>query len=434
VIASSNLVFHRNPGDRVAARRHVGIATDGPVIVWAGRLVPVKAVDTLLEAFSTLLRAHPNARLFLLGSGPLRGDLELLAKSLGTGDSARFMGAVPHDSLGHWLRAANVVALSSESEGMPNVLLEAAACDIPFVASDVGGIRELADPAIDRLVRPRDSRAFAAALTELIDAGDRVRPRRVPPPTPAESIAALDAVLSGGLPQAPPRRIVLKPRPMRQLARRWLAALIPRKYYALSGTTDEPCVYLTFDDGPDPAVTPQILDALRDAGAVATFFLIGDRAERFPALVQRIAAEGHELAHHSYWHLDPRTVSSREFRDELRQCAGVFAAAGLAASRLVRPPNGKLTPGKLLRLWAEGYGVVLWNRDPRDYIAASADDLANWFEEHPLNAGDIILLHDTKACTAESLPRVIASIRRAGLRLATVSGAVGHGPKRSPDP
>ncbi|HEX8030114.1 MAG TPA: glycosyltransferase, partial [Vicinamibacterales bacterium] len=76
---------HFRPGDRVAARRHVGIATDGPVIVWAGRLVPVKAVDTLLEAFSTLLRAHPNARLFLLGSGPLRGDLELLAKSLGTG-------------------------------------------------------------------------------------------------------------------------------------------------------------------------------------------------------------------------------------------------------------------------------------------------------------------------------------------------------------
>jgi peptidoglycan/xylan/chitin deacetylase (PgdA/CDA1 family) len=174
------------------------------------------------------------------------------------------------------------------------------------------------------------------------------------------------------------------------------------------------------------------LDALADAGAVATFFLIGERAARFPALVQRIAAEGHELGHHSYRHLDPRRVSARTLRDELQATSRAFAAAGLAESQLVRPPNGKLTLSKLLRLWAGGFSVVLWNRDPRDYKVRSADELVGWFDQHPVNAGDIVLLHDTQPRTAESLPRVIKSIQQAGFTLSTVSHALGQ--TRRPPP
>ena len=414
------------PGDRLEARRQLGIATDSPVVVWAGRFVPVKSVDLLIHAFSELMRRQPQARLFLLGTGPLRQDLAALARRLGIAHAVHFAGSVPHHALGDWLRAADLVALSSRSEGMPNLLLEAAACDVPFVACDVGGIRELADPAIDRLV-PHDAHAFAAAMAELVDAGPRTRPRRPPPPLPAESLATLESILAAApaAGQAVRARPARRPNTLRQLVRRGLAAVLPRRVFALSGPVTDPCVYLTFDDGPDPVVTPRILDALAEARAVATFFLIGERAMQFPELVRRIAAEGHELAHHSYSHVDPGRVSSRELCDELRETARVFAAAGQEESRLVRPPHGKLTLSKLLRLWANGYVVVLWNSDPWDAYAHSAEELVRWFDRHPVGAGDIILLHDTRACTAEALPRVIASIRNAGLSLATVSRAVG---------
>jgi peptidoglycan-N-acetylglucosamine deacetylase len=87
-------------------------------------------------------------------------------------------------------------------------------------------------------------------------------------------------------------------------------------------------------------------------------------------------------------------------------------------SPLFRPPFSKLTVGKLWQLWADRRTVVLWNRDPRDFAAPSAEHLAAWFREHPLAGGDIVLLHDTSACTAEVLEEVISRTLQSGLTLA----------------
>jgi glycosyltransferase involved in cell wall biosynthesis len=107
-----------------------------------------------------------------------------------------FAGVVQHGDLPDWYRAADVTVLPSRSEGVPNVLLESTACGTPFVASDVGGIAEVADPLLDRLVPAEHADALAKAITEV--AGVRATtPRRFTPVSWGESAASLEGVFRG---------------------------------------------------------------------------------------------------------------------------------------------------------------------------------------------------------------------------------------------
>jgi hypothetical protein len=86
---------------------------------------------------------------------------------------------------------------------------------------------------------------------------------------------------------------------------------------------------------------------------------------------------------------------------------------------LIRPPNGKLTPGKLLAAWRAGQTVVLWNSDPKDFAMPSSQNLREWFHTHPLAGGDIALFHDTWPYAAEMLTELVADARGRGLQFAT---------------
>jgi teichuronic acid biosynthesis glycosyltransferase TuaC len=114
----------------------------------------------------------------LIGPGPLRSSLESQVARLGLDGRVRLLGPRPHDQLPDWYRAADLFVLSSYSEGVPVVLLEAAACGTPFVASRVGGIPEIAHLSASRLVPAGD----AAALAEAIGASLADRPGSPPPP------------------------------------------------------------------------------------------------------------------------------------------------------------------------------------------------------------------------------------------------------------
>jgi peptidoglycan/xylan/chitin deacetylase (PgdA/CDA1 family) len=201
-----------------------------------------------------------------------------------------------------------------------------------------------------------------------------------------------------------------------------LALLLPRELYLVRGPAAGGRVCLTFDDGPHPDHTPRLLDVLREYEVPATFFVIGREAERYPDLVRRIAAEGHLIGQHTFSHAEPSRTSAAALLEDVRRADEVLAGILGWAPRLFRPPKGKLTVGRCWGLWRGGRTVVLWSADPKDYASRSAAEVAAWFEEHPLAAGDVVLLHDKWPYAAAALPGVIARARQRGLRFATLAG------------
>lgn len=233
-----------------------------------------------------------------------------------------------------------------------------------------------------------------------------------------------------------------RPRPWRQAIKWAMLRALPRRLITATGPPDRPGIYLTFDDGPHPEYTPRLLDLLKEHGVTATFFVIGERAAHHPELVRRMAAEGHTVGHHTYYHSAPASLSARRCVTEVRQTRALLRSLIGRAPSLFRPPHGQLTGAKLLRLWLEGQTVVLWSSDPRDYSCRGPDELAARLAAHPPGRGDIVLLHDIHPHALGALPALIAEARRRGeeFRCLADSGgepgvsrtANGHGASRWP--
>jgi glycosyltransferase involved in cell wall biosynthesis len=150
------------PGCRAEARVALGVS--GFVIASVGSLIPRKGHALTIEALQDL----PDCTLLIAGPGPLRAELEALARRLGVAERVRFLGEVPHAELARVYRAADVFVLASEREGWANVLLEAMACGTPVVATDVNGAPEVVrSRAAGLLVRQRSAQAIARAVSRL---------------------------------------------------------------------------------------------------------------------------------------------------------------------------------------------------------------------------------------------------------------------------
>jgi glycosyltransferase involved in cell wall biosynthesis len=160
---------HFHPGDRAEARRKLGLPEHDNILLWVGRMVPVKGLEILLEACKHLRKRSLDVLLCLVGDGPQRAMLEAEVARLGLSDRIRFVGAVSHEQLPAWYQSANLTVLSSHSEGVPNVLRESLACGIPYVATRVGGVAELSNDPANRLVPPGDAIALATAIEQAID-------------------------------------------------------------------------------------------------------------------------------------------------------------------------------------------------------------------------------------------------------------------------
>jgi peptidoglycan/xylan/chitin deacetylase (PgdA/CDA1 family) len=200
-----------------------------------------------------------------------------------------------------------------------------------------------------------------------------------------------------------------------------MSRALPRRLLLVAGPHRSRTVCLSFDDGPHPEHTPRLLDVLDEHRVPATFFVIGQNAERYPKLIERIAAEGHDLGNHSYFHREPTETSPQALLEEVRRTAGLLREIIGRSTSLVRPPHGKVTAAKFWALWRAGQTVVLWNRDPKDFACESAETLSAWFQRHPLAAGDLVLLHDNHPYAAEALPAVIRGARERQLAFGTAS-------------
>jgi teichuronic acid biosynthesis glycosyltransferase TuaC len=152
------------PGDMAAARERLQLPGERPILLWVGRMVPVKGLDVLLAAMARPELQASAPLLVLVGDGPLRATLERQARETLPAGAVRFVGNVPHHELASWYQAADLMVLPSRSEGVPNVLLEGLACGTGFVASDVGSVRELATDPARQLVPAGDPAALASCL------------------------------------------------------------------------------------------------------------------------------------------------------------------------------------------------------------------------------------------------------------------------------
>ena len=161
--------FH--PGNQAEARARLGLslASGEKMAVWVGRMVGLKRVDLLIRACRLLRESGQRVKFCLLGDGPCRTEWQQLAVAEGVADQIHFLGAVGHDRLADWYRAADVAVLCSSSEGLPNVLREAVACGTPFVSSDVGSIREIAEPPFSELVPCSDAEALARGIATVLN-------------------------------------------------------------------------------------------------------------------------------------------------------------------------------------------------------------------------------------------------------------------------
>jgi len=151
-----------SPGDRAAARQRLGLS--GFTLLSVGSLIPRKGHELIIEALAEL----PDASLMIAGSGPLRAELERVAREKGVTARVRFLGEIAHDDLTDAYRAADMLVLASSREGWANVLLEAMACGTPVVATNVNGTPEvIQDSALGQLVEERSAPALAQAITAL---------------------------------------------------------------------------------------------------------------------------------------------------------------------------------------------------------------------------------------------------------------------------
>jgi teichuronic acid biosynthesis glycosyltransferase TuaC len=157
-----------SPGDQLAARAALGVPVDAKMLLFVGNLLLSKGAGVLIEACAKLASAGVRFSCYLVGRGRDESKLRAIANAQGVADRVIFAGPCHQQALANWYRASDVVTLPSFSEGIPNVLREALQCERPFVATRVGGIPEISDPAVSQLVNPGDAAELAQALEAML--------------------------------------------------------------------------------------------------------------------------------------------------------------------------------------------------------------------------------------------------------------------------
>lgn len=199
--------------------------------------------------------------------------------------------------------------------------------------------------------------------------------------------------------------------------------------------TTEKLIALTFDDGPHPDFTPQILRTLDQYQVRATFFMIGERMEKYPEIVKEAAAKGHVIGNHTYTH--PRnleSLTSDEVIRELDDCEQVIEKLVGRRTHLFRPPRG-LVNGAVLRIAREErYQTILWTVSADHHDAPTPEAMAARVLRRA-RPGAIILAHDgtfaSRINDVKATPLIIEGLKRQGYRFVTVPELLDAG-RRSP--
>lgn len=187
-------------------------------------------------------------------------------------------------------------------------------------------------------------------------------------------------------------------------------ALMPGYLWHIA--TGEKILYLTFDDGPIPEVTPWVLELLRAYGAKATFFCVGENVQRHPPLFRQLLTEGHSAGNHTFNHLNGWNTENRAYFHNIRHCAR------LVKSNLFRPPYGRLLPGQRAFL-ERHYRIVMWDVLSGDFDPDISPEQCLENVLAHAQPGSIVVLHDSLKADAKLrfvLPRLLEHFSGQGFR------------------
>ena len=204
----------------------------------------------------------------------------------------------------------------------------------------------------------------------------------------------------------------------------WTPFLWVEKYlYVFNGSYNKAEIALTFDDGPDPKFTPAILEKLAKYGVKATFFLLGENTEKWPDIAQRIVAEGHVVANHSYTHPKSSTISLADFQSEIGMSDELLNQLVGYRPRFFRPPYGDINEEQLAWLTSEGMITVQWSVDTNDWRGLAGAEIAKTVGANAY-PGSIVLQHNADGVplqgTVDSLDLFIPQLKDKGVRFVTL--------------
>jgi len=193
--------------------------------------------------------------------------------------------------------------------------------------------------------------------------------------------------------------------------RGWIRWLLPGFIWKIR--THEKTVYLTFDDGPTPEVTPWVLQTLERYGAKATFFCIGHNIRKYPDIFSRVLSAGHAVGNHTFDHVNGWKTPAGEYLENTFLCQNEISVE----TKLFRPPYGKVTPAQHRALRKSGYILVMWDVLSADFDTAVSPEkcLENILKN--IEAGSIVIFHDSRKARRNmeyALPRTLDYLKENG--------------------
>ena len=177
-------------------------------------------------------------------------------------------------------------------------------------------------------------------------------------------------------------------------------------------------IYLTFDDGPIPEVTPWVLSTLAEYGAKATFFCVGDNIRKHPSIFEQVLSAGHTVGNHTFNHLNGWKTDNKIYLENVRLCEDYLHHYQSNVSKLFRPPHGRLT-SQQSRALREKYQIIMWNVLSGDFDTTLDEETCLKKTIQYTEAGSIIVFHDSlkaKRNLYYTLPKYLEYFNNQGFR------------------
>ncbi|MGJ8661179.1 MAG: polysaccharide deacetylase family protein [Bacteroidota bacterium] len=196
---------------------------------------------------------------------------------------------------------------------------------------------------------------------------------------------------------------------------RYLFWIFPKRTWGFSLSED--AVYLTFDDGPNPILTPWILDVLKAKNIKATFFCVGENIKKYPELFNRLKLEGHQIANHSMGHEKGTKTKWKAYKKSIED------TEKLVGNNLFRPPYGRITMRQSSKL-AKHYKIIMWSWLSNDFDGKISIEKILMNAKNKIRSGHILLLHDNDRFedrVKEILPKLLDIIEEKGLKFSLIS-------------